>query len=218
MKISKLSIGLLAIAAGLGLSGTASAQITNGGFELPNVTNTCCTTTPPDPLPGWTVTSGDVNVVNGTFSSAAGNLAYEGLQYLDLIGQANTGSLEQSFATIQGRTYRLDFAYSHNLFGGLGSGAGSYLVDGLSGSVTHSTGSNSDLDWQTFTNTFVASGSSATLSFTNTLSGPNAGLFLDAVSISAVPEPATWALMIGGFGMVGGAMRRRKAAVRIGYA
>jgi hypothetical protein len=31
----------------------------------------------------------------------------------------------------------------------------------------------------------------------------------------AVPEPATWAMMIGGFGMVGGAMRRRqKVSVR----
>ncbi|MBY0520051.1 MAG: PEPxxWA-CTERM sorting domain-containing protein, partial [Sphingomonas sp.] len=27
----------------------------------------------------------------------------------------------------------------------------------------------------------------------------------------AVPEPATWAMMIGGFGIVGGAMRRRSA-------
>lgn len=27
---------------------------------------------------------------------------------------------------------------------------------------------------------------------------------------SAVPEPATWAMMLGGFGMVGGAMRRRR--------
>jgi hypothetical protein len=27
---------------------------------------------------------------------------------------------------------------------------------------------------------------------------------------SAVPEPATWAMMIGGFGMIGGAMRRAK--------
>ena len=34
----------------------------------------------------------------------------------------------------------------------------------------------------------------------------------DAAAL-AVPEPATWALMIGGFGMVGGAMRRRASAV-----
>jgi hypothetical protein len=26
-----------------------------------------------------------------------------------------------------------------------------------------------------------------------------------------VPEPATWAMMIGGFGLVGGALRRRRA-------
>ena len=31
--------------------------------------------------------------------------------------------------------------------------------------------------------------------------------------ITAVPEPAQWALMIGGFGMVGGAMRRRRTLV-----
>jgi hypothetical protein len=25
-----------------------------------------------------------------------------------------------------------------------------------------------------------------------------------------VPEPATWAMMVGGFGLIGGAMRRRQ--------
>lgn len=30
----------------------------------------------------------------------------------------------------------------------------------------------------------------------------------------AVPEPASWALMIGGFGLTGAAMRRRKTSVR----
>ena len=35
---------------------------------------------------------------------------------------------------------------------------------------------------------------------------------LNATS-GAVPEPASWALMLGGFGLVGGAMRRRKAQV-----
>jgi len=34
-----------------------------------------------------------------------------------------------------------------------------------------------------------------------------------AFRISAAPEPASWAMMLGGFGLVGGAMRRRKASV-----
>ena len=38
-----------------------------------------------------------------------------------------------------------------------------------------------------------------------------------AFNIAAVPEPASWALMIAGFGLVGGAMRRR-AKVRVAYA
>jgi hypothetical protein len=43
-----------------------------------------------------------------------------------------------------------------------------------------------------------------------TLSGDNVGPVLDNVLVTqAVPEPATWAMMIGGFGLIGGAMRRR---------
>ena len=34
----------------------------------------------------------------------------------------------------------------------------------------------------------------------------------------AVPEPATWAMMIAGFGLVGGAMRRRKTRIAVTYA
>ncbi len=34
----------------------------------------------------------------------------------------------------------------------------------------------------------------------------------------AVPEPATWTMMIVGFGMAGGALRRRRAKVRVTYA
>lgn len=36
---------------------------------------------------------------------------------------------------------------------------------------------------------------------------------VNVVSINAVPEPSTWALLITGFGLVGAAMRRRTAAL-----
>jgi hypothetical protein len=37
-------------------------------------------------------------------------------------------------------------------------------------------------------------------------------------SVAAVPEPATWAMMLVGFGMTGAAMRTRRRAVKVAYA
>ncbi len=43
-------------------------------------------------------------------------------------------------------------------------------------------------------------------------------LFVRRANMGAVPEPATWAFMIFGFGAIGGAMRRqRKANVKVSY-
>jgi hypothetical protein len=192
------------------VSASAAEAIINGGFEDPAISSPCCNTVPPDSLPGWTVNSGNVNVVNGTFSSSAGNLAFEGSQYLDLVGQGGVGSISQIFNTVSGQLYNLSLVYSHNLFSGTPSASASFSVDGLAGVVTHSTGSTSNLDWRPYSGSFVAAGSSTTLNFTNLTGGANEGIFLDAVSVNAVPEPATWAMMLVGFGLVGGAMRSAK--------
>lgn len=193
-------------------SASAANLLVNGGFEAPVVGDPCCITSPPDPIPGWQATP-NVNVVNGTFngSPAGTNLAFEGNQYLDLVGQGGFGTISQTFNTVVGQTYTLSFAYSHNLFSGLQSASANFTVGGIDlvDSITHSTGSTSDLNWLLYSGNFVASNSSTILSFNNTVGGPNEGIFLDAVSVAAVPEPGTWALMILGFGAVGGAMRLR---------
>src|SRR4051794_7068113 len=109
---------LTAVAISL-MSSAASAQlVTNGGFEDPAISDPCCNTVPPETLTGWTATP-NINVVNGTFNNTGSpgpNLAYEGNQYVDLVGQGGTGSISQDLNLIAGQGYTLTFAYSHNLF------------------------------------------------------------------------------------------------------
>jgi hypothetical protein len=45
-----------------------------------------------------------------------------------------------------------------------------------------------------------------------------AASYSGTVNLTAVPEPASWALTIAGFGLVGAAMRRRKVQARIAFA
>lgn len=193
----------------------ATNLIDNGGFETDVVLNPCCTTVPPGPLTDWTATP-NVNLVNGTFgSNPFQNLAYQGVQYLDLVGEGGTGSISQTFATTIGQTYNLTFAYSHNLFDGTPSASAFYSIVGavssFSGTVTHSSGTNSNLNWLIFSQNFVASGTSATLSFVSGLGGDNEGVLFDGIVVSAVPEPSMWAMMLFGFGAIGFALRRRKS-------
>jgi hypothetical protein len=48
--------------------------------------------------------------------------------------------------------------------------------------------------------------------------GENLGVTSIAPTVSATPEPATWGMMLVGFGLAGAALRRRKAKATLGYA
>jgi hypothetical protein len=66
-----------------------------------------------------------------------------------------------------------------------------------------------------------AGSNSLTVRGTNGGNGSFGGsLSFTPATVAAIPEPATWAMMLGGFGMVGGAMRarRRKERVTVSYA
>ena len=68
------------------------------------------------------------------------------------------------------------------------------------------------INFQLFTTTFTATGTSTLIAFSNgTPVGDNyAGL--DDVSLIAVPEPTTWAMMILGFFGLGTTLRHRRHA------
>ncbi|TRW15091.1 PEPxxWA-CTERM sorting domain-containing protein [Glacieibacterium frigidum] len=69
--------------------------------------------------------------------------------------------------------------------------------------------------WEAQSYTFTATSVSQVLIFlaVGTPGGAPPISMLDGVSLTAVPEPATWALLIGGFAMVGVAARRRRTTV-----
>ena len=68
-------------------------------------------------------------------------------------------------------------------------------------------------NWSPFTATYRATAADNNQPITILLNSVDPQGGWDMVSLSAVPEPATWAMLIVGFGMVGFAARRSKAAV-----
>lgn len=199
---------LFAVAAAVAIAAAASSAnaavnlVTNGSFEDPTSTGNFSTLSGSQ-LPGWTIDTGNVDVV-----VQPPYVAFDGTQSLDLVGTGvSTGSISQQIATGTG-LYRLTFAYTNNTDSS-GPFSATYSIGGVTGTVTASGGTAANPNWQTFSVDFVANGAT-TLTFADTSGVSNQGIFLDAVSVTAVPEPAAWALMIGGFGLVGGAMRRRR--------
>jgi hypothetical protein len=68
--------------------------------------------------------------------------------------------------------------------------------------------------WIDVTMDFTATAVDETLSFLPGGSGNPPFVLLDSVSLTAVPEPSTWAMMLLGFGGLGvvARLRRRRAA------
>ena len=233
MRLSSLLTASAAITGALALATTASAAgnlIVNGDFEsAPAPANGTFTQLfGGNTFTGWTVTGNDILLIDknyvegGTlfFNANSPNVA------VDLTGAGNTSPLDgifQSVATQVGKIYRLSF-YVGNA-APIGGNGGVYVlpstvnlsinngaIQGFTNSSTAGTSSGGNgINFQQFTTTFTATGASTLIAFSNgTPVGDNyAGL--DDVSLIAVPEPATWAMMIMGFFGLGTILRRRHA-------
>jgi hypothetical protein len=186
--------------------------IVNGGFEDPVLGPGVFYQNQTTSFSGWTVTTNNVDIVNPTVGWSAP--AAEGNQVLDLVGYGATGGIAStSFATTIGTKYFFGFAYANNL--GFPGASASYNVSDASNSslrsgiVTHSSSETGNLNWNFVTSSFVADSTTSNLQFTEILGGNSAGILLDAVEVSAVPEPSTWAMLIIGFLGVGVMANRR---------
>jgi hypothetical protein len=223
---SRLTLTALGAALALGLISPATAAtnlITNGGFEdqigftgngNENSNN------PTD----WTT--------NASFQANGNNVVGGGLyaqphsgNYSINFGASNNAptTLSQTFADVVGGLYTVSFYAYNGLYAG---DPGSRPYNFLTASVGDQSATLADNVrggfispacsdcWVQGTFTFTGTGSDtlsiAAISDFNYWHLDDVSVTLSSSTTGAVPEPATWAMMVSGFGLMGAAMRRRR--------
>jgi len=190
-----LKKSLLAAAAAVAITGTANAaSILDENFE-----NGFGAFSP----------NGNVAVANGAaYAGCCGTDPANTNNFVAFGGdnQASGSIMSASFATVLGQVYSLTFDFT-----ALGNGSETLFANVGSQAFAVNPVANANLVFQTATFAFTGTGAPTMLSFTS--SGiNNVDALVDNVVVAAVPEPATWTMMILGFGAVGYGMRKRKIA------
>ena len=199
-----------ACAAACGVAGSAgAAAFTNGSFESGVNPGSSFVTllNGSTGITGWVVGGDSIDYIGGYWQPE------DGARSIDLSGNAN-GSIAQTFDTVAGQSYLVNFFLAGNPDGGPAAKLAITSADGSQTAaniftVVPGVNTRTDMGWLPYVYRFTANTNSTTLSFasaTDTAFGPA----LDNVSVGAVPEPASWALMIVGFGGIGAAMRRQR--------
>lgn len=203
----------LTIAAALLASTSASAvTLINGSFEdggpIGSAGFETLATGDATSITGWEVLTDGVDYI-GSYWAAS-----DGVRSLDLSAMTSGGIMQTVSGFEVGKTYTINFDISANFSGG--SDTKSFVMSASGGqpytdSYTRTAeNSASNMLWQTYSYTFVASAETQDIQFRSLANDPS-GIALDNVVISLVPEPAAWALLIAGFGMTGLALRGRRA-------
>jgi hypothetical protein len=215
-----IAIGMLAVSATSAQAVQAVNLIKNGSFETLDpalsfdgagvLQVTGATTTA---LSGW------VGLVNRQFKINNAHDAQAGLNSLDLSG--NGGYIHQNVTGLTvGTKYRVSFSLSGNpaattdprfrLSVTSPTGFKDFTFDSPAGQSANNMG------WTRVSYDFVAGATTTRVALANNMGAAtrDRGVVIDNMFMSvAVPEPATWAMLLTGFGMVGFAARRRRTVV-----
>jgi hypothetical protein len=212
--VTTAALGAILLSAASGAQ--ASNLLANGSFEAPTTADAPGSSGsyayPGQLIDSWTY-MGDAGVIDGVtgtpWFAASPPQGYDGAQYAFVQG---TGSVSQTFDSGAG-VFTLSWLEASRpvVDGGCCKGDETYdvaLDDVVLGSFA--TASGQQFLSRSLVGPLIASGSH-TLTFVGTdLGGGDNTSFIDGVS-AGVPEPASWALMILGFGAAGAALRRRRA-------
>ena len=171
-------------------------------------------------LTGWTIVGGEVAILRN--SNPYNLTASDGENFLDIAGYSNAGFPKGVSQVLTGLSAGQTYAIAMDL--GIRNGACvsggnncrgpiqvSASVGGTSQTFTHSSTTDGNA-WDRFSLNFVATESSASLMIQGlSLPAGNQYIGLDNVSVSPIPEPTTWGLMLAGLVTVGAMGRRRRA-------
>jgi hypothetical protein len=199
----------------------AADLVANGGFEQGtfNGGNSLAQQLKPgdSALSNWTIRNAPATwYANGwnnnpqqiPLSPRTGNF---GLNLAD--GSVRFVTASQTFNLLPFQQYQLSFWVGNYSANNGPAGVNVNITDGTSNTILLSETAltpiaNESSTWTRFAFNFIADGTSNTISFSER-NGPSY-IGLDDVSIAAVPEPATWAMMILGFAGMGVMAYRRR--------
>lgn len=166
---------------------------------------------PANPMPGWTVTSGNVEIIRLPTWAAS-----EGEQSLDLNG-VQRGTIQRTVSGFTvGNDDELRFDMGGNVYAGSSTNFAAASIGGTADTFSYPRvpgDSASDFTWEAKTLSFTAEVNALLLSFSDRSNGAAAGAALDNIRImdpgggaSPVPLPAGGVLLLFALGAI--ALRR----------
>jgi hypothetical protein len=210
-KFMKIQILFAALICALGTfpsHATTNNLVLNGGFENPTLIDNTWSNFPS--ILGWSSGNLGIEVRNNVAGTAHG-----GKNYIELDTTGNS-FISQDLNTSIGQVYNLSFWYSPRVGVPDTSNPLSFSVDGKGGKISGNGFIGNftfpDNAWLNVLYDFTATGTTTKLKFFAEGISDGLGGSLDDVSVTAVPEPETYAMIVTGLGVMGFVARRRNKA------